>query len=190
MTTTSNLGFLSDECSSVTKVARAATGDVTKISDGERVDDPSVVMNGVDLSIVGSDFEDVDDEDNRTRGSDSENNRTRGSDSENENSDVESDNGIEPGEISSSDKEDLPVRQVASKVVKLTPKTKQKGGEQSARQVTGVKQNKYSHLKNDPEFREFLEEILGGNRQKRNEEPPSTSSDRGHREMDQRHDRH
>ena len=131
-----------------------------EIAAGETVTENEVFHDGVDLLINGSDFEDEGDNTGHQDTQDASslmppNGSNDGTQSEPEpDSEVEC-TGMEPGELSSSEEDDeVPnSRQVASKVVKIMPKKQQ---------IPNVKstQNKYSHLKNDPEFREFLVEMF------------------------------
>ena len=140
-----------------------------EIAEGDKVSgENEIYHDGVDLCIDGSDFEE--DGEICPRNKNKERNE-------------EDSDGAESGEIySSSDDEyddEPPKRQVASKVIrankspkiaptsnKTTPDDRYQSKDNlGSRSANG---NKYNHLKNDPEFREFLAEIIGDQTRSRN----------------------
>ena len=68
----------------------------------------------------------------------------------------------EPGEIlSNEEEEDITRHQVQSKVVKVPRQIPTSKGDKGAKNKSNSVLNKYSHLKNDPEFKSFIDEIVG-----------------------------
>ena len=119
---------------------------------GGNITDDEVMHDGVDLSIHGSDLEDFPDAVDVEIGRNNVVNQTEtesGNDDSTEADDAATE--TEPGELSSSEEDDISTLRVASKVVKV---------QQRKVRDDGQKRNKYSHLKDDPEFKSFLEEML------------------------------
>ena len=122
--------------------------------------DDNVSHDGVELSIQGSDIDEFMDEENETQPRTSTSPKSAPTQS------------TEPGEVSSCDEEDqLPnssKRKVASKVVQPT-------------KSVAAGSSKYDHLRHDPEFRQFLSEMVGEqiNKDKKETVPSSTKSKKG-----------
>ena len=128
----------------------------------EGADENDVCHDGVVLSVTGSDFEDEDFQDNNAieyRGGEDDGRVTVTTSG---NSDAESVNNldIESGEIESSD-DDSQVS-VRSKVVKVGDTSKVMDTNRSSDKV-----DKFSHLKDDPEFKSFLKEMIAEDRDRK-----------------------
>ena len=128
-----------------------------ELADGEQGlndEDSDVNHDGVELSVNGSDFED-DIEDPRTSGT-SEPPAQGHIDSTTESDVEEMNNGIEPGELSSSEDEvDVrPKKSVASKVVRAEKE------KIPCKEQNNDRFSKFKHLREDPDFRDFLFEVL------------------------------
>ena len=120
----------------------------SEIADGDRVlnDSDNIFHDGVEITILGSDIED--DEFPETIQQNAENSSPHTTE---DSSSHMSDSRCEPGELSSSDEgEDTMTHQspprpkVASKIVNVN-----KGN---------TRMDKFAHLKNDPDFKDFLKE--------------------------------
>ena len=116
-----------------------------EFTDGNQEDDEVINHDGVELSISGSDFED---------------------DATAPDNDDNGDNMVEPGEIESDneDEDDVqPRRTVASKVVKVSRTEQNKSKEKTLTSSSACKAknfSKFKHLREDPDFRDFLNEML------------------------------
>ena len=124
----------------------------TEFADGDSILDGDISNDGVELSINGLDIdEDFPETENNTNTAEVD-------------ADIDTVEDIELGELSSSgddDDQDLSCRRVvSSKVVQVDKCTSQPQSSQHHKISSPSRFDKFSHLRHDPEFKDFLDEMI------------------------------
>ena len=159
----------------VTQADLHKLNDIDKLSYREFADgdENGIYHNGVELSIQGSDIEDDFPEVNPTQPPSTPVGGQQSAASDTDDGEAE----VEPGEIYSSGGESSDedseiennqhrngnakcMKTVVSKVVKVTPRGKRDKRDSTKVVESGNKFEKFNHLRNDPDFREFLGEMM------------------------------